>query len=411
MGGRAVVSRFVCNNRGNTAVLFGLTLPMLIGFVALGGETGYWYWKHRQLQEAADIASHAGAVRLRDTGNDDIAEDTAESDALLHGYDPATMSIDINTPPSSGAYQNNRSVEVEITHNQPRFFSAILSSGPVVMRVRAVSTYVEYATACVLALHKEAEAAVEVTGSADVELEGCTVQSNSIDDDSIEIDGSSSLISPCVSAVGGIQVDSDLTLTDCNEVKEWAPAVLDPFGNVPEPAVTGSCKNVPNGNGNKTLQPGRYCNGFNMGNNNVTLEPGVYIIDGGTFRMNSGAHVQGTGVTFFLTGNVDLQFNGNAEMHLTAPTSGTYKGLLFFGDRDNPDVLHKFNGTADSSLIGALYFSSQRLEMLGNFGGSNGCTQIIAQTIKFSGSLDFSADCSGAGLEDISIGGMVQVVE
>jgi hypothetical protein len=34
-----------------------------------------------------------------------------------------------------------------------------------------------------------------------------------------------------------------------------------------------------------------------------------------------------------------------------------------------------------------------------------------ASTIKFSGSLDFQADCSGAGLDDISIGGMVQVVE
>jgi hypothetical protein len=49
--------------------------------------------------------------------------------------------------------------------------------------------------------------------------------------------------------------------------------------------------------------------------------------------------------------------------------------------------------------------------MLGNFGASNGCTQLIAQAIKFSGSLDFSADCSGVGLEDIAIGGMVQVVE
>jgi uncharacterized membrane protein len=161
-----VLSRFSRNDQGNTAILFGLSLPMVIGFVALGGETGYWHWKHRQLQEAADVASHSGDVKLRDTKSTTIAEDTAESDALLHGYDPASATIDVNLPPSSGTHQNNRSVEVEITHTQPRFFSAVINDDPLVIRMRAVSTYVQYATACVLALHKEAYSAISAAAMA-----------------------------------------------------------------------------------------------------------------------------------------------------------------------------------------------------------------------------------------------------
>jgi hypothetical protein len=408
-GGVATVLRpFICDERGNTAVFFALSLPVLVGFVGLGTETGYWYWKHRQLQEAADIAAYSGAIKLRDTGSQSQAEQVARSDAVLHGYVAALGPMEVHTPPTSGAFQNGRSVEVEITQEAPRFFSQMIDSEPVIINVRAVGTYSENATACALALDKTAVGAITVSGSANVTFDGCTVTSDSISDDSIILGGSAHLTTPCLNAVGGIDITATLNLTSCTNPKEYAPYVRDPYAELAAPPTDGTCKTVPNGA--TTLEPGRYCGGFTL-SGNVTLQPGTYVIDGGTFKINASSNVTGNGVTFYMTGNADMNFNGTAHIDFGAPTDGAYKGMLFFGDRNNTSVTHKFNGTADSALKGALYFAKQSVEILGDFNGSNGCTQIVSRTIKFSGNTSYSADCTGNGIEDIKFAGIVTVVE
>ena len=54
--------RFAADRRGATAIVFVLALPIIIGMTGLGVESGYWYFKHRELQTAADVAAIAGAV-------------------------------------------------------------------------------------------------------------------------------------------------------------------------------------------------------------------------------------------------------------------------------------------------------------------------------------------------------------
>jgi hypothetical protein len=218
---------------------------------------------------------------------------------------------------------------------------------------------------------------------------------------------------PCVSAVGGIDAgESSLTLTKCTDVTEYAHPVNDPYAGVPPPSTTGACKKVtPAPPGVPiTLQPGRYCNGIVL-SGDVTLDPGVYVIDSGTFTILANANVTGSGVTFYMTGNADISWNGAAQVNFTAPTSGTYAGILFFGDRSEAYKVHKFNGTAGSGLIGALYFAEQGVELVGDFAGSNKCTQVVALTVAFSGNNGFSADCGGVGLKDIQMSGIVKIVE
>ena len=70
---------------------------------------------------------------------------------------------------------------------------------------------------------------------------------------------------------------------------------------------------------------------------------------------------------------------------LSAPTSGTYAGILFFGDRNAPGGTHRFNGTAVSDLTGAIYAPAQDVEYSGNFSGTTGCVQVVASTISWSG--------------------------
>ena len=42
---------------GNIAVIFAIALPAVIGVTGMSVESGYWYQKERQLQQAADAGA------------------------------------------------------------------------------------------------------------------------------------------------------------------------------------------------------------------------------------------------------------------------------------------------------------------------------------------------------------------
>ncbi len=241
--------------------------------------------------------------------------------------------------------------------------------------------------------------------------------SNSIADDSFYQGGQGDITTPCVRAVGGIDYSGGLTLAGpdaCSEPWPYSPAADDPFENLPAPPIPAGCSALPvvaNAQGVIDIPPGRYCGGVNL-NGDYNFLPGVHVIDGGTFRVNAGANVTGTDVTFYLTNDADLTWNGTAFFDLNAPTTGTYAGVLFFADRDpsdDNDLL--FNGTANSALVGAIYAPGRAVSMLGDFAGSNGCTQLVASTILLNGNNSFSANCTGAGIGNISTAGRTRLVE
>lgn len=99
-------------------------------------------------------------------------------------------------------------------------------------------------------------------------------------------------------------------------------------------------------------------------------------------------------MTIYLSGAAKVSFNGSANINLQAPTSGTYSGILFFGDRTQTG-LNKFNGTAASKMTGAIYFASQDVQYNGNFSGLNGCTQVIGSTVEWTGNATMAVDCAG----------------
>jgi hypothetical protein len=187
-------------------------------------------------------------------------------------------------------------------------------------------------------------------------------------------------------------------------VTNGSPYVPDPYGNVPSPSV-GACQAATN-----PMNPGTYCGGLTL-QGTTTLNSGVYVINGGVLKINAGANITGTGVTFFLTNGATLSINGNATLHLTAPTSGAYSGLVFYGDRTQADAVNTINGDASSTITGAIYFPSQQVRFLGNFSGSNGCTQVVADTIYYTGSSTFQTNCTNTGMATIQVPGSVKLAE
>lgn len=394
------------NKKGNVAMIAALASPVILGGAAFGADSTYWYFRDLELQAAADAAAYAAAIEMRAGKDDGIVRAAALRESRSNGFDSAEGTITVNTPPTSGAHQGPKAVEVLLAERQVRFFSGLFNQTQVMARARSVAIYESSSRACVLALSPSAERAASVSGSASLTLRGCTLMSNSVAADAVYLGGSATLSTPCVISVGGVSTTPRLTMSECETPVTQAPPVADPFANLPEPEPSGPCRN----DNTPTLQPGRYCNGMNL-KGAVHLSPGVYYVERGTFRVNANAVVTGTGVTIYLVDGVDTHFNGNATIDLRAPTSGTYSGVLFFGARDSQGTSHNFNGTADSSLTGALYFPNDEVEYAGNFSGDNGCTQVVASTVSWIGNATVEVDCSAFGMATLPAAQLIKTVE
>ena len=139
-----------------------------------------------------------------------------------------------------------------------------------------------------------------------------------------------------------------------------------------------------------TLNPGVYCGGLKLGaGDNATFNPGLYVINGGQFITQGGSTVQGTGVSFYLTGNqAGVSFTGGDTFHLSAMTTGSLAGFLFFLDRNAvPNKVSVVGGGGNVFYEGILYFPTQPLNFTGGSTstGPSNYGVYIADTILYGG--------------------------
>src|SRR5690348_14860560 len=120
---KKMLSRWWRSRRGNIAIISGLAMPCLVGFCGMGADVGYWYYRQRVLQAAADIAAFNGAVALSAGSTSSSVTSAASSDAASNGWKSANGTIAVHVPPISGTHQTSNAVEVVLTENESRFFS------------------------------------------------------------------------------------------------------------------------------------------------------------------------------------------------------------------------------------------------------------------------------------------------
>jgi Flp pilus assembly protein TadG len=399
---------WLSGRRGNVALLFALLTPMAVGGAGLATEVALWYHRRLELQSAADAAAYAAAVELRAGGSQTNFTAEALTAAQAAGFDPSQGTITVNNPPQSGTHQTNQAIEVLISETVPRFFSSIFVNTPLVEHTRSVTIFQNASNACVLALDTTADSAVLFSGSSAVSLTGCSVMSNSLSSSAIQGQGSTSATADCIISVGGVSLTAGVTETVCSSPLTQAPPVADPFGNVPAPTPPAGCQSTTG----PTYSPGTYCGGLTL-QGAANLQPGVYYMQG-DLKVNANANVIGNGVTIYMSGSNSVQMNGNATVNLSAPTSGTYSGMLMMGDRgctSCSNTSETLNGTAASLMTGAIYFPKQNVNYIGNFAGSNGCTQIVSDTVTWNGHTHLAANCTGYGMRNLEAYEAVRFVE
>jgi len=398
---RELLARFRRDESGHYLVIGALVMPMLVGLVGLATDIGLWSYTHQTMQGAADSSAVTAATAYAANNDDNLANE-ANAVASSYGFRNGSggTTVTVNRPPVSGAHTSmQNAVEVIITQPENRYFSAIISSQPVVVSARAVAAG-NGGQACVLALNGSASGAISAQGSTNAVLNGCSLFANSYNGTALTDGGNATISALSVGVVGGISGTSNIKTTQ--GVTTGDSPLADPYAGVSYPPYSGCDQSNFSATTTATLQPGVYCGGMALNAGaNITLSPGVYYLDQGSLSVNGRATLTGTGVTLVFTSSSGSNYataavNGGGTVNLTAPTSGPTAGIVIFGDRNMPTgTSFEFGGGSSQALTGAIYVPKGAVTFAGGTSSGNGCTQLVADTITFTGSSNFALNCNG----------------
>jgi hypothetical protein len=262
---RRSLAGLLVDRRGFSAVLTGLMLTMLVGFVGLAVDVGVWQWLQRDMQEAADHAAYAAAqsdVELnpgflgslsQDTPNPNYVNTSIQTGfsvavaglglnpatftptgpppqapttgqcyssqlAAQQGYSAASNIIQICVIYGQAAWQgNNFAWKVTIAQPRPMWFSKILFSNPSTINVNAIALPTsDSPQSCVIAFAPTTAAPgflIDGTnGTANVSLTNCDALVSSNDPDALQTNAAANLAARAV-YVGGGEINNGLTFS------------------------------------------------------------------------------------------------------------------------------------------------------------------------------------------------------
>jgi Flp pilus assembly protein TadG len=381
-----MLKRFRKAEQGNVAIVFALSLVPMTAFTGAAVDYSRAGSLRNKLQTATDAAALGAAVSTNvstDQQRTALAESLFKANGISGSSVYATM--------VGGKVVVTAAVTVKTT------MMSLMQVPQIEVGARSVAARaLPGPPACVLALNKTVSGAISFSGTTDFKAVGCTVHSNSRSPQGISVSGVATVVAGGLCSAGGVSTNTTLT----PEPRTNCPQISDPFRNLVSPVTTG-CTYANNvqvqPNEQKTLSPGIYCNGLSI-KGGAALQAGMYVIKG-PLIINSQAAVTGTGVTFYLTGSqAGFTINAGAALSLEAPKTGDYGGILIFQDRaSNTGATNTLNGSAGTKLVGAIYTATQTVSVSGGsgFGQQSPLMPIIADQIKFSGSMTANADVTG----------------
>ena len=419
--------KFLRDQRGASAVIFAVTLPVLIGSFAMAFEIGFWQLEKRKLQDTADMAAYAGAYEYILSASEDDAYYSALADANDNYFDAVRGELTLNFPPASGDFVGQDAVEVILTKELQTFFGHLFIKDALIATGRAVVILGgQSSQSCVLSLNPNEPGAISVGGTSSIVLTGCGLHSNSSSDTAVDARGNVTVEAACLSSVGGVQFSGSSTynLNECAAPRTNQPAISDPYDDLDIPIGASSlpCSStITTGNGGNAVltfpDPTggvvRFCGGTINISGDVTLAPGTYIFDGTDINMGNHAHLQGDGVTLIFMNDGEFEgLNGNNDLTLTPPTTGDYAGVAIYGDRNTMSRTDwDFSGNGEINITGVVYLPTIDLEFGGGASASSPeCTHIISRTVSFQGNSGLENNCDAWGVREI-VGGAYTTVE
>jgi hypothetical protein len=190
-----------------------------------------------------------------------------------------------------------------------------------------------------------------------------------------------------------------------SQLSTWATGVSvpDPLAGLTPPCPSGLTNygSINLTSGSQTINPGIYSQIHVSGTASLTLNAGTYIIEGGGLTVTGKASVSGSGVTMYNAGSNypsaggtfgGITLSGNGTFNLTAPTTGTYAGILIFQSRQNTRAL-SFSGNAMAGMGGTIYAANALLSLSGNASLTN---PLVVGMLNLSGNVSLTQIASGS---------------
>jgi hypothetical protein len=419
------------DQRGNIAALFALLLVPLVGILSLAFETSSWFLIRQAMQSTADSAVLAAAAN-GDAGTGTTYQTEAKAVSASLGFTNLVNHTTVlptyaacPSPLTGNCYQ------VRIRRDVPLYLVGLLgytgTSGDGGLQEIQATAYASPAVAgsdtCALVLDTNSADKAVIQNNGTMNFNGCSLQINSPNNSTGLDQANGSLTAKSVLVVGSNGTYKSVTPTP----KFSQPAVQDPYtgiysANGVSSLVTQSCpaanKNI-NVSGTKSISQGVYCGSLSVqSGGNLTFGSGVYIFQGVTFT-TSGV-VTGSNVTIILScsvppctagksgatwSTITQNSSANSSMSLSAPTSGSWSGLLFYQDPMQTASINNFGLTfngGSNTLQGTLYFPTQGIKQTSGTSNSQ-CTHIIAWVMNIT-SGNVNSNCAGLGVGNIGTG-------
>jgi Flp pilus assembly protein TadG len=369
------VIKRLSDESGQAVSLMLLSMTCMLGLVGFSVDVGTLLRAKRVMQSAADSAAIAGAAEL---SFGDVTA-AARADAALNGVTNGASgtTVTVNNGPASGPNAGNaKYVEVIVSQSQPTFFMKMLNHSSMMVSARAVATFKPRPN-CIYTLSPNPPGGSGIilsSSSAALNASNCGIVVDATGGSAIAVSGGASITAGSVAVVGSISISGSSFV---NKPPALAPVtgiapVSDPLSFLVPPSFqTSSCLTVGTISTSQTLGPstpgGTVCyNGLSTSGSGttLTLNPGVYIING-TFTVNSGTTLAGTGVTLYFPNNSSsFTTSKTSTINLTAPAGGAYGGILFYQDPSDTQAM-SFTGGTTGSLNGIFYVPTANLNLSG----------------------------------------------
>jgi Flp pilus assembly protein TadG len=357
------------NISGGTATIFALALvPMVL---AAGGAVDYAraYNARGALQNAIDASVLAGAANSN------------SSSTALSTFTAQSVSLDGTIATPTFVTNSDDSFTGTVTAKVTTYFLQLtgLSSFSVTATATAAATS-SSGKVCILLLNTTATPGLLLNSGATITASDCEIDVKSTGSPAATFNSGTTVTVNKICVAGSTVTDNGGS--HANLTKSCTTAT-DPYaGNLPTPSSSTCTYSGYNVNGGTvTLSPGVYCNGINFNNSpTVTFNPGLYVIKGGNWNLNGGTYT-GTGVTFYFADTSLMQFNSSVKAVLSAPTSGTYSGILMYEATGLSTTSWAFNTSKGHQLSGLLYLPSRQITFNAGSSGTGENLTMVFNTL------------------------------
>jgi len=347
--------KYIRNRDGNFALVTGiLGLPlMVIAGYAIDYNNAYSYKDN--LASALDTAALAAVI----PANLDESERIAFAKEVFNEnyFGDINVKLDVKA--------TRARVDISAKGQVPTLVGGVIGMDFVGVSETSAAIVTTSDVVCVMALDPEGKNAIEFKKNAVFSAPSCSVQVNSTSRQALvsSTETRPEALSFCVGGTSSGAFNGTL--------KHACTPLADPYAKINEPA-DGPCislsklKTVGNEAIDKAyLYPGTYCDGLDVMGVDVTFAPGTYIFPKGKLRFRKGSQSTAHDVTFVLKDKVAFWMEDEAQLTLTAPSTGTYAGLALYQSPDAKKAgpKNRIRSGGGVSITGTVYLPSQKLEI------------------------------------------------